>query len=85
MLDRGRWQRWEILIRANHPGSSDGEVRWWIDSRLVGEVGQVPLVRPAQSAEWTRISWNPTWGGVGGRLGRPQFMDMDDIYLSAAP
>lgn len=84
-IRRGQWQRWEILLRANHPGSPDGEIRWWLDGRLVGDVGQVMLVRPDESADWTHVSWNPTWGGMGGRLERPQFMDMDDIYISAAP
>lgn len=79
---RGRWQRIEVLVRANIPGQSNGSVEWWVDGSKVGSYANVNYVKMAQENLWTTVSWNPTWGGVGSVLPSPQSMDMDHVYVS---
>jgi FG-GAP-like repeat len=33
---RDRWYCYELMVRANTPGQNNGEVKFWIDGRLVG-------------------------------------------------
>jgi hypothetical protein len=34
---RNRWYCYELVVRANTPGRSDGEVKYWIDGKLVSD------------------------------------------------
>lgn len=82
-IRRGQWYQWEVLLTANTPGVPNGRVQWWIDGKLAGSADGINFVKPGGRAEWGTVSWNPTWGGMGGQIGAVQWMDMDDIYISA--
>lgn len=81
-IERGRWQRVELIIASNTPGIPNGRVQWWVDGQLAGDFSQLPFVGPGEDADWRRVSWNPTWGGTGGAILAEQFMDIDDLYIS---
>jgi FG-GAP-like repeat len=34
---RDRWYCYELMVRANTPGQNNGEVKFWIDGRVVGD------------------------------------------------
>jgi hypothetical protein len=79
---RGRWHRWELVMKANTPGIADGEVHWWIDGRKVARHGQIAFADRRQSNEWSEVSWNPTYGGSGRPVPVEQVMQMDEAYVS---
>ena len=35
--ERNRWYCYELMVRANTPGQRDGEVKYWIDGKLVSD------------------------------------------------
>lgn len=83
VLTRGQWHNVEVLLYSNTPGMPDGRIQWWLDGQLAGDYSGLNLVPMRAENFWEKISWNPTWGGVGGLLRDEQTMDLDDIYISA--
>ena len=81
-VPRGKWHRWEIVLKTNSAGAADGTVEWWIDGVRVGTYDKIQI-KPGL-AKWDGMMWNPTWGGVGGpTVPVEQIMWMDHIYASA--
>ena len=35
--ERGKWYCYEVMVKANTPGQNDGEVKWWVDGKVVGD------------------------------------------------
>ena len=35
--ERGRWTSFELMLKANTPGSRDGRAAFWVDGRLAGD------------------------------------------------
>lgn len=35
--ERNRWYCYELMVRANTPGQNDGEVKYWIDGKLISD------------------------------------------------
>lgn len=82
-IQRSVWHQVEVLVRSNTPGSSNGEIRWWIDGTLIGEYTDVGFVSSGNSNDWTEIEWRPVWGGRGGpAVAQNMFMRMDHFYAS---
>jgi hypothetical protein len=81
-LRRGTWHHWEVVLTANTPGVRDGRVEWWIDGRPAGRAEHIGFVKARGRPYWTQVSWNPTWGGMGGTIPAVQWMDMDHIQVS---
>jgi hypothetical protein len=79
---RGQWVRWELLLRANTPGNRDASAEWWINGELAGRESGFALVGPRHPGSWERVSWNPTWGGMGGVVRDAMYQDIDEIYVS---
>jgi hypothetical protein len=77
----GTWARVEVELLANTPGQEDGRARWWVDGQLAGDYA-VGWLSPTQRGGWSLVSWNPTWGGVGGTIAAPQWMDLDHIVVA---
>lgn len=82
-IRRGEWVHWELVFWANHPGERDARVEWWVNGEFAGRESGFALVRPREKGFWERVTWNPTWGGVGGVVPAPMYQDMDEIYVSA--
>lgn len=79
---RGRWHRWEIILRSNTNGDANGSVDWWLDGALVGHYTGIQYVAAGASNTWDIIKFDPTWGGLGGTLPADQFIYMDHLYIS---
>lgn len=83
---RDTWHQLEVVLVANTPGRNDGEVRWWLDRRLVGIARDIGWVSDESAAvSWEGVSWRPIWGGAGGTVPEDQYMYMDDLYVSGLP
>jgi len=82
-IRRGEWVHWELVFWANHPGERDARVEWWVNGEFAGRESGFALVRPREKGFWERVTWNPTWGGMGGAVPAPMYQDMDEIYVSA--
>lgn len=78
----GTWHRWEILLQANSADNSDGRITWWFDGETVGRYDGIRFALMSSDQGWEQVSWNPTWGGRGGRIVVPQFMDVGQLYVS---
>jgi hypothetical protein len=35
--ERGRWYCYEVMVKANTPGQNNGEVKWWVDGKVVAD------------------------------------------------
>ena len=81
-LQRGLWHHWEVLLYCNDAGLDNGQAQWWVDGRLVGAYANIRYVPFNGDHFWTKVAWNPTWGGVGQRIVVPQYMDIDNLYVS---
>ena len=82
LVQRGVWQRWEVILRANTPGQANGEVHWWINGVKVTEYRNVQYADPGESPDWEYVQWAPIWGGGGPPIAREQTMRFDHIYFS---
>jgi hypothetical protein len=81
-VERGRWQRWELVLKANTPGRADGELHWWIDGRKVSEYRDVNIVRAGRPDTWDLFQWNATYGGGGAPVPHDQWVRWDHVYIS---
>lgn len=81
-IQRGRWQRWEVVVRTNTPGVSNGFLEWWVDGVRVGSHSDLQFIQGTESPLWEHIQWAPTWGGIGGTVTADQFMWIDHLYVS---
>lgn len=79
---RGQWYRWEVVLKSNTGGNANGEAHWWINGTKVGQYTDVTYSSASQSTTWDEISWNPTWGGIGGTVSSAMFQRMDHCYVS---
>lgn len=79
---RGRWQHWEVVLRANTNGQPNGQAEWWIDGVRVGFHNNINFVPASAPNYWEEVKWNPTWGGTGGVVPASQDMWIDDAYVS---
>ncbi|HEX2780582.1 MAG TPA: Ig-like domain-containing protein [Gemmatimonadaceae bacterium] len=79
---RDRWYKWELVLRANTPGVSDGSVEFWLDGAKIASYPNMQFVGAGQGNTWDTINWAPTWGGTGGVVPADQWMRMSEIYLS---
>lgn len=85
-VQRGVWQRWEFVFKANAPGRANGEVHWWINGVKVSQYHDVAYVDPGERPYWEVFQWRPIWGGSGGRpLAREQTLRFGHLYISGAP
>jgi hypothetical protein len=78
----GKWQRWEVLLKANTPGASNGEFHVWIDGVETGRYTDVAYLASNEKTNWTAVDVEPIWGGGGDRLPATQTMKFDHIYVS---
>jgi hypothetical protein len=79
---RGQWQHHEIVLTANTPGVADGSAEMWLDGTKVLSYSGIMFAAAGGNGKWEVLKWNPTWGGVGGKITAPFYMQMDDIYIS---
>lgn len=84
LIRRGEWVHWELVFWANRVGEQDGSVEWWINGNRAGRESGLAYVGPKQRAKWETVTWNPTWGGMGGTVPAPMFQDIDEIYVSVS-
>jgi len=35
---RGKWYCYEMMLHANTPGKNDGELKWWVDGKLIADL-----------------------------------------------
>ncbi len=85
-LVRGQWHRIEILLKSNVPGSTNGEVSWWLDGTKIASytnIGFISATNPIPGAvNWQQVSWNPTWGAPADVVPADQTMQIDHFYIS---
>lgn len=79
---RGRWQRWETVLRANTGGNADGTADFYIDGVHVGHYTGIQYVTSAQGHTWDYVQWGPTYGGTGGSVATTQYQYIDHLRLS---
>jgi hypothetical protein len=81
-LQRGRWHRWEVVLKANTPGRADGVARWWLDGQKIGDYSDLKFSGVDQSSVWEYVVWNPTYGGSGDPVPHDQWMWMDHTSVA---
>jgi hypothetical protein len=81
----GQWQRYELILVMNTPGSSNGQVHAWVDGTKVIDRKNVPFVYRGEPAVMNDLQWSPTWGGTGGPAVRQtMYMWLDHVYMSGS-
>jgi len=87
LFTAGEWHHWEAVFEMNDPRLTNGVLKMWIDGQQTMDFrNMVYATRDAQNAFYN-YTWNPTWGGRGGRRTRADVIEFDHVYLSgvAAP
>jgi hypothetical protein len=93
---RDRWYQWELLLETNSAsGVADGRIQSWIDGvKFVDSNVEVPaqdafpgliMWETGRSPYFSQVSWNPTWGGVGGTVISDMTQRIDYIRVSGLP
>jgi hypothetical protein len=85
VVQRGVWQHWEILVKANTPGTSNGEFHLWVNGSKVSEYKNVGYLASGESKAFMKMDVEPIWGGLGSTLSANQYMYFDDVYVSTKP
>ena len=79
----GAWQRYELLLVMNSPGSRNGQIHAWVDGAKVVQYTNVPFVYGGESPVLNDVQWSPTWGGTGGPAVRQtMYMWLDHAFIS---
>lgn len=79
---RGTWNRYEMLVKNNSNGVADGRIEYWMNGVKCGDYQNLQFVAAGQNNLWEEIMWSPTWGGIGGTITDPFYIQMDHIYVS---
>ncbi len=78
----GKWVKYEYLLELNRDGAYDGRVRVWINGDLILSYDDVKFLESGDPRYFTRVRWQPTYGGVDHEVPNEQYQDMDHIYIS---
>lgn len=83
----GTWHHWEAVWELNSgPGVADGIFRWWQDGILIASYSDIVYLTQGNTVGFNLWKWNPTWGGQNGPVRtRPDYIQIDDVYLSGSP
>lgn len=85
-VQRGAWQRWELVLRCNSAHNArDGRIDLWINGTHVTSVNDVDFTTVKHSTRTCDIpifNWNPTYGGGGASPGVNQYLWFDRVYIS---
>jgi hypothetical protein len=74
VMPRGRWVHWETIVTLS-------SVTMYLDGSLVLQRTGLNWL-PSLTPHWDKVSWNPTWGGVGDQLLATQTMRLDDLTVA---
>jgi len=80
----GQWYCIELYTKLNTPGSSDGEVKWWINSVLQGSYTNFS-VRGSQAEPINGITFDNYFGGAEIFPHPEQYTWRDDVVVSTNP
>lgn len=75
-IAKGEWHRVEILIAPNASGSTDGQLRAWVDGVLVLNARNVPLFRPGATQRWQGLWFSPIYASTGVMPQEDQYLDL---------
>jgi PKD repeat protein len=79
---RGKWTKYEMVLKNSTPGVSDGTATLWMDGKKCVERTGLAFVRAGDSNKWETIWWSPTWGGTGSNPTTSFSESVDHIYVS---
>ena len=65
------------------PGQANGILRVWADGTLIIEATDVAFWGATQTAGWTGVAWEPTYGGGLNPIPTTMFQAIDHWYISA--
>src|SRR5256884_335556 len=82
LMTCGVWHRWEMVLRLNTLGVTDGVLRWWVDGTLIMDYSDVTYITPGNTLGFYTFKFWPYWGGIGGSKTRDDYMQVDHIYIS---
>jgi hypothetical protein len=87
LFTAGSWHHWEAVFEMNDLGRKNGVLKMWIDGQQTMEYSDMVYATFEGQNAFYNYTWNPTWGGRGGRRTRPDVIEIDHVYLSgvAAP
>ncbi len=81
-VPRGEWQHWEVLVKANTPGTPNGEFHLWVNGTKASQYTNIGYLAPRMKVSIMAIDVEPIWGGSGSTLAADQFMYIDNVYVS---
>jgi hypothetical protein len=81
-VERGQWQRWEVLLVANTPGQLNGQIYWWLDGQLISNYTDIGFVNSTESSDWNYFAGNPIYGGGATVVPETQYLWWDNVYIS---
>jgi hypothetical protein len=65
----GRWYSYELMVKANTPGSRDGRIALWLDGKLIADFPNIRL-RDTDELKIDRIALNLYIGSNAGSVAR---------------
>jgi hypothetical protein len=78
VVTMGEWHRIEWLVVYGTDGVPNGQMRWWLDGKLVGDYRDILF--PAIALSEYKVS--PTWGGIGGNKTQTDNFWYDHIIIA---
>ncbi len=81
-LQRGVWQHWEIIVKANTPGVRNGEFHLWVNGQKVAAYTDVGFLGASETQPFMKMDVEPIWGGGGSTVPADQYMWFDHVYTS---
>lgn len=82
VVQRGVWQRWDLIVTANTPGQKNGQVQWWINGKKITDYRDVEYLRLGETARWNQFQWSATWGGGSDVVKSTMYLWYDHLYIS---
>ncbi|KKK92622.1 hypothetical protein LCGC14_2701110, partial [marine sediment metagenome] len=80
----GRWVLWELYVKLNTPGVSDGIVKWWIDNEATPRVdianGNFRSVAGA-AFKIDRVNFQSNVGGCDSAWPKEEWWAVDDLEI----
>ena len=85
-LSPGRWYCLELMVKANTPGHKDGQIRAWMDGRLIGDVDRLRF-RDTDALKIRRFGVSAYFGGAlaSDTSSKDQRVYIDNLVVSRKP
>lgn len=81
-VERGHWERWELVLYSGTPGLYDGTAEWWVNGVKIASYTGLNYKKAGTLGTAAQFKWQPIWGGGNETATFDMYQWLDEVYCS---